>query len=112
VWLETDGKYVFGWGVCEILQAVDETGSIKQAAGKLGKSYRYIWGRVKEAEKVLGEPLIEAHVGGKGTQRSFLTPAARHLVANFLEIRQRMFDLLREEFARRFHHAGERKSTR
>ena len=40
VWLEIDGKYVFGWGICEILQAVREPGSIKDAAAQLGKSYR------------------------------------------------------------------------
>jgi hypothetical protein len=32
VWLETDGDYAFGLGICEILQAVDRAGSIKLAA--------------------------------------------------------------------------------
>jgi len=102
VWLETDGEYVFGFGVCEILQAVDRTGSIKQAAVELGKSYRYIWGRIKEAEQRLGQSLVETHVGGKGTQRSFLTPIAWHLVRNFLAMRGRMYELVREEYDRRF----------
>ena len=59
VWLEIDGKYVFGWGICEILQAVRESGSIKDAAAQLGKSDRYVWCRVKDAESSLGEPLVE-----------------------------------------------------
>jgi molybdate transport system regulatory protein len=102
VWLETDGEYAFGHGVCEILQAVERTGSIKQAAVELGKSYRYIWGRIKEAEQSMGQPLVETHVGGKGTQRSFLTPIAGHLVTNFLAVRVRMNELVREEYDRRF----------
>jgi molybdate transport system regulatory protein len=105
VWLEADGEYVFGFGVCEILQAVEQTGSIKQAAGKLGKSYRYIWGRIKEAEQTLGQALVETHVGGKGTQRSFLTPIAVHLVTNFLALRERMYEIVGEEYHRRFQRA-------
>src|SRR5260370_49291 len=77
VWLETDGRYAFGFGLAEMLQAVDRAGSIKQAAIHLGKSYRYVWGRIKEAEKVLGQQLVETQVGGQGVQRSSLTPMAR-----------------------------------
>lgn len=46
VWLERDGRYAFGLGMCEILRAVDRTGSIKRAAAELGKSYRHVWGRI------------------------------------------------------------------
>src|SRR6516165_12164286 len=41
VWLETDGEYVFGFGVCAILQAVDRTGSIKQSNRRQSR-----WARV------------------------------------------------------------------
>ncbi len=102
VWLEIDGDYVFGWGICEILQAVHEAGSIKAAAVQLGKSYRYVWGRVKEAEAALGEPLVETRVGGVVEQRSDLTPLATQLVDDFAEFRQRMHQVAREEFAGRF----------
>jgi molybdate transport system regulatory protein len=102
IWLETEGRYAFGFGISEILQAVDRAGSIKQAAGDLGKSYRYVWGRIKEAEQALGQQLVDAQVGGKDTQRSFLTPAARQLVDDFLAIRKRMIAALRQEFRRRF----------
>ena len=82
VWLEAEGRYAFGFGLCEMLQAVHQTGSIKQAAANIGKSYRYVWGRIKAAEEVLGEEIVEAHVGGAGAQRSSLTPADRQLVAS------------------------------
>ena len=50
VWLEVDGQYVFGFGLSEILKAVGQAGSIKAGAESLGKSYRYVWGRIKKAE--------------------------------------------------------------
>src|SRR5262245_32324863 len=80
VWLESEGRYAFGFGISEILQAVAVAGSIKQAASDLGKSYRFVWGRIKAAEATLGCRLVEAHVGGQGTQRSFLTDEARQMV--------------------------------
>ena len=102
VWLETDGRYAFGFGLSEILRAVHQYGSIKQAASSLGKSYRYIWGRLKEAERALGQKLVKTHVGGKGLQRSFLTPAAQKLVKDFLAVRRRIMKVADQEFRRRF----------
>ena len=102
VWLEARGRYAFGFGIAEILQAVDRTGSIKQAAADIGLSCRYVWGRVKKAEQALGRLLVEAHVGGAGTHRSALTPEARRLLAAFLAFRGRVAQVAREEFDRHF----------
>ena len=107
VWLETEGRYAFGFGLCEILQAVGRTGSIKRAAADLGKSYRHVWGRIKQAEEAFGRPLVESHVGGSGPQRTSLTPVARRMVACFLDLRGRMFQLVEQEFGRLFGTAGE-----
>jgi molybdate transport system regulatory protein len=102
VWLEIDGRYVFGLGISEILQAVQRTGSIKHAAAALGKSYRYVWGRVKKAERALGRPLVVTHVGGKGDQRSALTPVAHQYADAFVELRSRVSEFVRDQFIRRF----------
>jgi molybdate transport system regulatory protein len=102
VWLEFEGRYAFGLGVSEILQAVDRAGSIKHAAADLGKSYRYVWGRLKEAERALGRPLVEARVGGRGSRRSALTDEGRRLAAAFQAFRARMLRAVKEEFARHF----------
>src|SRR5215831_1268706 len=80
VWLEVGGRYAVGLGISEILQAVDRTGSIKQAAIEVGKSYRHVWERVKEAASALGVVLVETQIGGKDVRRSCLTPDARRLV--------------------------------
>jgi molybdate transport system regulatory protein len=102
VWLETDGCYAFGLGISEILQAVDTAGSIKGVAAQLGKSYRHVWTRVKEAEQAIGRPLVEARVGGKGSRRSSLTAEARQLVTDFMALRKRMIEIVWTEFARLF----------
>src|SRR4051812_29599566 len=99
VWFEAEGGNSFGYGLIAILQAVDRAGSIKQAADDLGQSYRHIWGRIKDAERALGTPLVETQVGGQGSNRSGLTDSARRLIADFLAIRDRMVRVMEDEFA-------------
>ncbi|MBX6312429.1 MAG: LysR family transcriptional regulator [Isosphaeraceae bacterium] len=101
VWFEAEGGYSFGFGLIEILQAVGCSGSIKGAADALGRSYRHVWDRIKEAEHALGCPLVSTQVGGQGTHRSELTDEARQLIADFLAIRHRMIEVLETEFVPR-----------
>jgi molybdate transport system regulatory protein len=112
VWFEAGGRYAFGLGVSEILQAVERAGSIKQAARDLGKSYRYVWGRIKQAEQALGRPLVHARVGGTGTRRSEITATARELVATFLDLRRHLMEVARQDFGRHFPAAEGRRPAR
>jgi molybdate transport repressor ModE-like protein len=102
VWLEVDGQYLFGFGMSEILKAVEAAGSIKAAASRLGKSYRYVWGRIKKAETTLGQSLVKTRIGGKGASRSELTDTARSLVRDYDALRERVFEVAHEEFGHRF----------
>lgn len=102
VWLEIDGQYSFGWGLASILRGIEQTGSIKSAADQVGKSYRHIWGRIKRAEEVLGVALVETQVGGGHARRSSLTPTARQLLEEFDRLRERMIELVQQEFEARF----------
>lgn len=101
LWLEANGESVFCRGLANMLQAVDRTHSIKAAAGKVGRSYRFVWARIKEAERALGAKLVEAHVGGSGTQRSELTPLAKDLLGEFDQLRAEVFHLVDEVFGQR-----------
>ncbi len=102
VWLELDKDYAFGSGISRILKAVDESGSIKQAAEGLGRSYRYVWGRIKQAEATTGITLVETKVGGAGVQRSALTEEALELVHRFTALRSRLLEVVEEEFTSTF----------
>ena len=99
VWLEADGEYVFGRGISDILKSVDEAGSIKAGAERLGKSYRHVWSRIKEAEERLDATLVETHVGGSADQRSLLTDLARELIAHYDALRERVLELVATEFS-------------
>lgn len=101
IWLEVDSQYVFGLGISEILKAIQQTGSIKAAAREVGKSYRHVWDKIKQAEQALGVSLVQTQVGGKDTRRSELSELAQDLVRDFEALRQRLFELVQVEFSQR-----------
>lgn len=101
LWLEAQGESVFCRGLADMLNAVDRTQSIKAAATDVGRSYRFVWARIKEAEQALGAKLVEAHIGGSGTRRSALTPLAKDLLQEFEQLRAAVFQLVDKDFARR-----------
>jgi molybdate transport system regulatory protein len=80
IWIEKEGKVIFGHGREELFQAIDECHSLNAAAKKLGMSYRAAWGRLRASEDRLGVKLVESDTAKKGMT---LTPAAKGLLDKF-----------------------------
>ena len=89
VWLETDGGYVFGPGVYNLLVVIQEKGTLKEASQQLDMSYRYAWGLIKKAEKKLGAPLIKATKGGRqGGGSSQITNLGESYIKDFEKLQK------------------------
>ena len=83
----------------DLLQAVQQHGSIRHAASATGASYRHVWGQLKHWEDVLGEGLV---VWAKG-QPARLTPFAERLLWAERQARTRLtpqIEALRAELGR------------
>ncbi len=83
----------------QLLGAVVEGGSIRQAAANLGLSYRYVWGALRKWEGFFGEPLISWAQG----QRARPTRFAERLLWAERRARTRMqphIEALRSDLAR------------
>jgi len=91
IWIEKNGKVVFGKGLNTILKAVDEQGSLNAAAQKLAMSYRTAWGRLKTSEERMGMKLVEAGTRDKSMQ---LTPKARAIIDRFEKLEKDVGELL------------------
>ena len=87
LWLEEEGKVLFGEGRQKLLQAVEEAGSLAGAARILNMSYRAAWGRLKASEERLGFSLVEK--SGLGRHAMQLTPAARSLMERYQALQER-----------------------
>jgi molybdate transport system regulatory protein len=86
-WLEKDGGLVLGKGRCMLLEAIDQKGSLREAARVCGISYRAAWGKLRASEKRLGEVLAESQPGKRGMK---ITPRARQLIQIFHSIDQKL----------------------
>jgi molybdate transport system regulatory protein len=98
VWLERDGRLVLSEYRVRMLELVQETGSLSEAAKRMGLSYRRAWGKVREMEENLGQPLLETAVGGAHGGGSKLTPLGTALVAAFQRFRKQLQQDMEDEF--------------
>ncbi|MCL5110702.1 MAG: LysR family transcriptional regulator [Chloroflexi bacterium] len=98
LWIEKDGQLVFSDWRAQLLRTIDESGSLSEAASRLGVHYRIAWEKLHRMEQRLGVKLVEGHSGGAGGGGANLTDAGRELLAKY----ERLTASLDEEVARRF----------
>ncbi len=66
-----------------LLEKVNETGSITQAAKAVGISYKTAWDAVDAMQNTSGEALVESLRGGKGGGGTRLAEAGHKLVQTY-----------------------------
>jgi molybdate transport system regulatory protein len=64
-----------------LLEAIDKTGSISQAAKEVPISYKAAWDAVDDMNNVAPEPLVKRSTGGRNGGGTELTAFARRLIA-------------------------------
>lgn len=72
-----------GPGKVELLEAVEQTGSISAAGRAMTMSYRRAWLLVDELNRMFRQPLVEAQPGGSKGGGAHLTPLGREVVAHY-----------------------------
>ena len=76
-----------GPGKADLLQAIDETGSLSAAAALFAMSYKRGWSLVRELNRVFSGPLVETTKGGTGGGGSArLTPLGRHVLDRYRQM--------------------------
>ena len=99
LWIVVADRVKFGAGRAELLQAIDELGSLRQAAERFGMSYRSAWGYLRELEAAIGVPLLERRVGGGERGGMALTPHGRAFLAHYQEFQRQVDALMQRQFA-------------
>jgi molybdate transport system regulatory protein len=64
-WIDIDGERFFGPGRAELLQLIQQTGSISKAAKSMGMSYKKAWAMVEGLNTQAQKPYVIAHKGGQ-----------------------------------------------
>lgn len=83
VWIEdNENNLIFGGGKTQILELIDETGSISEASKKAGMNYKKAWSHIKILQEYIHDELVIV-TKGRTSGGTTLTPKAKELVENF-----------------------------
>ncbi|MCX5859806.1 MAG: LysR family transcriptional regulator [Proteobacteria bacterium] len=83
LWLEDNKGIYFGIGRVQLLNAIEELGSLRKAADKMGMSYRAAWGKIKATQKATGVKLLKRR--GEKREGYQLTPEGKEMRDKFLQ---------------------------
>ena len=79
-------EIALGPGKVELLRLVDETGSIRQAAARMGMSYMRAWTLIRTMNRCFEEPLVGAVRGGPEHGGAKITPTGRKVLELYLRL--------------------------
>ena len=84
-------------GKAELMELIRETGSIRQAAGRMDMSYRRGWLLVDELNRMFRQPSIETKTGGRSGGGAGLTPFGETLLKRFRDMEKRAAQALKAD---------------
>lgn len=88
-WIENDRHdLLFGKGKTEILELIEQEGSIAKAAEKMGMNYKKAWTHVKILRENIADELVVTQKGGGDTGGTVLTPKASELIKKYRQLQQ------------------------
>lgn len=102
LWIEVDGRPVFGRGRRILLEAIDKYGSINQATKEINVSYRKAWGYIKAMEERLGFKLVERQTGGRNGGGATLTHDAHQFLMKWEALEKGIQAIVDERFKKVF----------
>jgi molybdate transport repressor ModE-like protein len=97
------GEKCFGPGIAELIERIEQSGSLRKAAGEMGMAYSRAWHVVNECEKALGFELIARSVGGRAGGGSRLTENGADLLASYRKLESELNERAGATAAELFH---------
>jgi molybdate transport system regulatory protein len=97
IWLESGGERFFGPGPLELLEKIEETGSISNAAKAMNMSYKKAWELINHLNDQANSPVVVPQAGGEKGGGSTLTPEGIELIKYYQALRKRFKTFLAEE---------------
>ena len=79
-------RFAFGPGKAELLEHIERTGSISEAAKAMGMSYMRAWTIVKSLDDGFKEPLVNKSRGGSSRGGASLSETGRRVLSLYREM--------------------------
>ena len=96
IWIEAHERFM-GVGRLELLEHIQQTGSINQAAKAMNMSYKKAWELVNSMNRQGTDPLVLTQTGGEKGGGAVVTDAGLRFMEKFRLLQQRFQDFLDAE---------------
>ena len=87
-----------GPGKVDLLESIDQVGSISGAARESNISYKRAWDMVNTMNQCFNKPLVESVTGGKGGGGAALTPLGKKVIVIYREMEKKASQATDEEW--------------
>ena len=94
LYIEVNGVRTIGPGRIELLERIQESGSIRQAAIQMKMSYRQAWDLIDHMNTHLEHPVVISVRGGKGGGKAEVTPKGLETIKKFKEFHKTFREFL------------------
>jgi len=103
-WIENDRQeLLFGKGKTEILELIEQEGSIAKAAEKMGMNYKKAWTHIKILRDNIEGELVVPQQGGGGKGGTVLTPKAGELIKKYRQLQEEIEAFANKRFSELFY---------
>jgi molybdate transport system regulatory protein len=92
-----DGEPVFGPGRLQLLEEIEKTGSINQAAKNMNMSYKKAWHMINTMNEQAKSPLIVTQTGGSSGGGTVITTEGVAVIQFYRDLRERFNAFLKLE---------------
>jgi molybdate transport system regulatory protein len=105
VWLEKSGVRSFGEGPYRLLKGVELTGSLREAAARIGMAYSKARRVITGCERSLGFALTLRKIGGASGGSSEVTVKGTELMREYEALRDEIENAIGEAYKKHFGHS-------
>ena len=96
-WIDIGGARFFGPGRAELLEYIEETGSISKAAKKMGMSYKKAWSMIDHMNTNSKKPFVISKKGGEKGGGAALTETARQVIHRYALLTSKLNDVIKKD---------------
>ncbi|WP_207531844.1 winged helix-turn-helix domain-containing protein [Desertivirga arenae] len=100
VWIDSPEGAFLGYGRIELLEKVEELGSIRQAALEMKISYKQAWDFIDQMNTRANTALVISKRGGKGGGSAEVTEEGKRLISLFQQFNKEFQAFLAEQTAK------------
>lgn len=96
-WITINGEKHFGPGPAELLERIQESGSISKAAEAMGMSYKKAWDIVEHMNTKGSKPYVTTQKGGSKGGGTELTQTGKKVLESYQRLKGRIDEVVKKE---------------